>query len=116
MGAYIFITTQDRITMRKVSDEYVNEEFQEALKHDPSLMIEEHKPVFKRRLFSYWSKNREPETTYSIYHETHAFDKTPYQARLQGSGSGDKRVVIAYLHGIINGSVHREMNAVSNRR
>jgi len=114
MGLYMYVSNEDRITKRKVSDEIVNEEFQEALKHDPSLMIEEHKPVFKRKLFSYWAKNREPETTYSIYHETPAWDGSAYQARLQGSGSGTRKVVIAYLHGIINGSVHREMEVGSN--
>lgn len=112
MGAYIFITEQDRVSKRKVSDEIVNEEFQEALKHDHSLMIEEHKYIIKKWLFG-----REiNKTTYSIYHETPAFDGSPCQARFQSSGSGEKHVVIAYLHGIINGSVHREMNVVSNRR
>lgn len=112
MGAYIFVTEQDRISKRKVSDEIVNEEFQEALKHDSSLMIEEHKYIIKK-----WVFGREiNKTTYSIYHETPAFDGSAYQARLQGSGSGEKRIVIAYLHGIINCSVHRKMNDVSNRR
>jgi len=100
MGIYMYVSSEDRITKRKVTDSVVNEEFQEALKCDPSLMIEEHprkvvKGVFKKRV--------EDKTYYSLYHETPAHDGTAYQARLQSSGSGEKNIVIAYLHGIING-------------
>lgn len=107
MGAYMYVLEQDRITKRKVSDEYVNEEFQEALKYDPSLMIEEYKYKPKRSFFSSWFNNDKTETRYTVYHETPAFDGSAYQARLQASASGDKKVVIAYLHGIINGIVHK---------
>jgi len=104
MGLYIYVSNEDRITKRNISDALVNKEFQVALIHDPSLMIEEHihkivKGVFKKRI--------EDKTTYSVYHETPAHDGSAYQARLQMSGSGDKQIVIAYLHGIINGSVHK---------
>lgn len=107
----MYVSNEDRITKRKVTDAMVNEEFQEALKYDPSLMIEEHphkiiKGVFKKRV--------EDRTQYSIYHETPAHDGTAYQARLQGSGSGEKKIVIAYLHGIINGVIHRELKTGSN--
>lgn len=100
MGIYIFVSDEDRTIKRKVTDVGVDTEFQEALKCDPSLMIHENirkviKGVFKKRI--------EDKTTYTIYHETPASDGTPYQARLQQSGSGDKTIVIAYLHGIING-------------
>ena len=111
MGLYMYVSNEDRITKRKVSDEIVNEEFQEALKYDPSLMIEEH---FHRIVRGKFKKHIEEKITYSIYHETPASDGSAYQARLQGSGSGDKKVVIAYLHGIINGCVHREMAVGSN--
>lgn len=105
MGIYMFVNAEDRITKRKVSDEGLNEEFQEALKYDPSLMIEEY-PLVKRRFL------RKPVKTfrYSVYHETPAFDGSPYQARLQLSASGDKRTVTIYLHGIINGVVHQKLN------
>lgn len=104
MALYMYVSNEDRITKRKVTDPIVNEEFQEALKCDPSLMIEEHphkviKGVFKKRV--------EDKTRYSIYHETPAHDGTAYQARLQSSGCGENQVVIAYLHGIINGSRKR---------
>ena len=108
----MYVSEEDRILKRKVDNKEVNESFQAALLCDPSLMIEEHKYIIKKWLFG-----REiNKTTYSIYHETPAFDGSPCQARFQSSGSGEKHVVIAYLHGIINGSVHREMNVVSNRR
>lgn len=102
MGMYMYVSEADRITKRKVADEYVNESFQEALKYDPSLMIEEYTYVVRK---SFWGRNK-IETRYNIYHETPAFDGSAYQARYQFSGSGDKRTVVAYLHGIINGVVH----------
>ena len=103
MGMYMFVSEEDRITKRKVSDPHVNEEFQEALKYHPLLMIEE-KEHLKKSLFG----RTEVEVTYQIYHETPAWDGLPYQARYQISGSGPKAIVIAYLHGIINGAVHQQ--------
>lgn len=103
MGMYMYVSEQDRITKRKVDDKDVNEEFQEALKHDPSLMIEQNNRVVKKGWFK-----KEVVPFFQIYHETPAHDGTAYQARYQFSGSGDKRIVTAYLHGIINGCVHRD--------
>lgn len=99
---YMFVSEQDRKTKRKVSDKYVDEEFQQALKYDPSLMIEE-QPIYEVK----WFKPKIVGYKYTIYHETPAFDGSAYQARLQLSGSGDKRTVIAYLHGIVNGAINR---------
>ena len=105
MGLYMYVTEEDRILKRKVSDEFINEEFQEALKHDPSLMIEEH--THPKRVRNGWFSYRlVVDTWYSVYHETSGRDGLPYQARLQSSGSGEKKIVVAYLHGIINGAVH----------
>jgi len=104
MGLYMYVTNEDRVNKRKVSDAFVNEEFQEALKHDPSLMIEEHIPKPKSGFFSW--KDEEPH--YSVYHEEPSHDGSPYQARLQASGSGSKPVVVAYLHGIINGATAQQ--------
>lgn len=107
MGMYMYVSEQDRTDKRRVTDDGVNEEFQEALKHDPSLMIEEIRTVRVRRR---WLKREELVTVYyNLYHETPARDGSASQARYQSSGSGDKRVVIAYLHGIINGCAHREI-------
>lgn len=103
MGLYIYVSNQDRTEKRKVSDETINTEFQEVLKHDPSLMIEEHTNIVRKGFL----KRRAEVKTYSVYHETPALDGSPYQARLQMSGSGEKKVVIAYLHGIINGCTCR---------
>jgi hypothetical protein len=36
MGMYMYVSEQDRTTKREVEDNEVNEEFQEALKYDPS--------------------------------------------------------------------------------
>lgn len=98
----MYVSEEDRITKRRVSNPYVNEEFQEALKYDPSLMIEEYPDQVRKG----WFGKIVDTTRYTIYHETPAHDGTAYQARIQASGSGDKRTVIAYLHGIINGCVH----------
>ena len=107
MGLYMYVSEGDRILKRKVSDEYINEEFQEALKCDPSLMIEENTRL--KRVRNGWFRYRMVEDKqYHIYHETPGSDGLPYQARLQSSGSGEKKVVVAYLHGIINGVVHKE--------
>lgn len=97
----MFVSNEDRISKRKVSDKEINEEFQEALKHDRSLMIEERQHVIKRG----WFGKKEAFTFYQLFHETPAFDGTAYQARYQISGSGKKEVVTAYLHGIINGAI-----------
>lgn len=100
MGLYIYVSNEDRITKRKVSDEMVNEEFQAALKYDPSLMIEQYDRKIKKGFFKY-----ENEILFNIYHETPANDGAAYQARLQMSASGQKTGVIAYLHGIVNGAM-----------
>jgi hypothetical protein len=101
------VSEEDRITKRKVADEKVNKSFQEALKCDPSLMIEEHKRYKKK-----WFKNeyKEIKVWWDIYHETPALDGSAYQARYQFSASGtNKETVIAYLHGIINGVTHSKV-------
>jgi hypothetical protein len=94
------VSDQDRITKRVVKDKDVNEDFQEALKHDSSLMIEENYHLKKNG----WFGKKERVAWYQIYHETPAYDGSAYQAIYHTSGSGEKRIVIAYLHGIINGS------------
>lgn len=86
----------------KVYDSELNEEFQEARKYDSSLLISKSKKFHRH----FW-KPQTCETIYQIYHETNP-DKDPYQARYQMSGSGSKETVIAYLHGIINGSLSAE--------
>jgi hypothetical protein len=98
MGLYIYVSEQDRESKRQVSDIELNEEFQEALKCEPLLMIEEYQTVKKR-----WFKKDIVETKYNLYHETPAHNGSAYQARQQFSGSGSKNFVISYLHGIING-------------
>ena len=101
----MYVSEQDRITKRKVDEEYINGEFQEALKCDPSLMIEQ---VLRRIVKKGWFKStRTAEYYYNIYHETPATDGSAYQARYQASGSGKPEVVVAYLHGIINGVNHK---------
>ncbi|MFV0392430.1 MAG: hypothetical protein ACK5KP_11205 [Paludibacteraceae bacterium] len=87
--------------MRKVKDIDVNELFQEALKHDKSLMMTERVETIKEGLF------RKPKKVsyFTVYHETPAFDGSAYQARFQSSASGSKSIVVAYLYGIINGAL-----------
>lgn len=100
---YIFISEQDRIEKRTiVFDKQLNEEFQEALKYDGSLMIEERSKFIKKG----WFGKTQVIPIYNLYHETPAYDGSAYQARFQFSGSGTKEIVIAYLHGLINGCVN----------
>lgn len=98
MGCYIYISENDRLYERTVKDTDVNECFQEALKYCPSIMIDEIHSTIKKSFFK-----KELVTNFRLYHEVPAHDGSAYQARLQLSASGDKRIVIAYLHGIING-------------
>lgn len=100
MGLYIFVNNEDRVTKRRVSDNDLNEIFQEALQYAPFLIIEEQRRV--RR--SFFGKRTE-YISYSVYHETPAHDGSVYQARLQMSASGSKPIVVAYLYGIINGAL-----------
>ena len=103
MGLYMYISKEDTVRMRNVSNAELNEDLQEALKYDPSIMIEEtntesYTGFLRRRLVI--------KTSYIVYHEYPAHDGSLYQARLQSSASGDHRTIRAYLHGVINGCAH----------
>lgn len=102
MGLYIYINESDRNRFKTVKDKYLNEEFKEALKHDNSLLISSY-DVFTKR---FWKPDL-VETRYQIYHDVEP-NKPAYQAYQQGSASGKKEVIIAYLHGIINGSIAKD--------
>ena len=101
MALYTYITEHDRVNMRKVKDVNVNKLFQEALQHDKSLMMSERIELQKQGLF----KKPKEVSYFTVYHETPALDGSAYQARVQSSASGSKSVVVAYLYGIINGSL-----------
>lgn len=100
MGLYMYITSYDKNRMRWVTDKELNDDLQEALKFDKSIMISEHTEV-RKRLF------RKPvsKTFYFVYHEIFLKEgRTSYEARQQMSASGSKEIVTAYLHGIVNGA------------
>lgn len=107
MGLYTYITEADRINMRKVDDLELNEVFKEALKHDPTLMLSQ-TTYNQKRLF------RKPleYIHYTVYHEVLNNKGNPtYEARQVlveqlSASSYDKKVILAYLYGIINGSIH----------
>lgn len=103
----MYVSEEDRTTKRRVTDEDVNSEFQRALEHDPSLMIEERQRIVKNG----WFGKKRTVSFFQIYHESPAPNGSAYQARYQISGSGYKDVVIAYLHGIINGSISRQIKS-----
>ena len=103
MGMYMYVSEQDRETKRKVVDKDVDEAFQEALKCDSTLMIEQSSYKIRNR----WFEKSKTVESFQIFHESPAYDNSAYQARYQLSGSGEKRIVIAYLHGIINGCIHK---------
>jgi hypothetical protein len=53
----------------------------------------------------FFSKPKEV-SHFTVYHECFSQDGKPaYQARQQSSASGSNDIVIAYLYGIINGSL-----------
>lgn len=104
MGLYAYISEQDRINWRKVADVELKEIFNEALQHDETLMIDSINHVEKQGLFKLKSKRT---IRYSIYHECFMNGKPTFEARLQISATGSKQVVMAYLYGIINGSLAR---------
>lgn len=105
MGIYVYITEQDRVSMRKVTDPELQELFNEAHSYDESLMISEcHYPV-KRRFIGY-----KTELRYQIYHESGKPNEPAYQAKQMICASGDLKVVKAYLYGIINGYLHSKQN------
>lgn len=99
MGLYMYITSYDKVKMRWVTDKELNDDLQEALKFDKSIMISEHTQV-RKRLF----KKPISKTFYFVYHEVYFKDGESYQARQQMSASGYKEIVTAYLHGIVNGA------------
>ena len=103
MGLYIYLTDQDRINMRKVADVELKEIFDEALQHDKSLMISEFNHIERQGLF----RKKKQIIRYSIYHECFSNGNPTFQARQQISASGSKQIVVAYLYGIINGSLSR---------
>jgi hypothetical protein len=91
--------------MRKVEDREIQELFNEALQHDKSLLISERCVIKKTGLFF---KSKE-ETEYSIYHQTFLDSGiSAHEARAQISASGSKAIAMAYLFGIINGSLARQ--------
>jgi len=103
MGLYMYITDYDRIKMKSVEfDDYLNSELQEALKYDDSILISSYD-----RFTKHWFKMTTVETFYQVYHDVDT-SKSAYQARCQQSASSNKDIVIAYLHGIINGIEHNK--------
>jgi len=103
MGLYMYLTDYDRIKMKSVLfNDNINTELQEALKYDNSILISSYERITK-----HWFKIDTVETFYQVYHDVNP-NESPYQARLQSSASGKENVVIAYLHGIINGIEHNK--------
>ena len=103
MGLYMYINEQDISKMRKVEDQEVQELFNEALGHDKSLFISETTIIKKHGLL----KRNKHEIRYSIYHQCMVKKKPIFEVRQQISASGAKPLVMAYLYGIINGSLAR---------
>jgi hypothetical protein len=99
MGAYIYVDSEMIGRMKSVEDSEVNDLLQEALKHEEGLLVEQ-KNVIRIKPFK-----SIVEKMFVVYHESNAYDGTPYQARILVSGSGSKEVAVAYLTGIINGSL-----------
>lgn len=103
MGLYVLLSDWSIQNMQEVSDQELNELFKEAKDLDPSLLISEYKIQNKKK----WFKKPSYETSYIIYHECfNSEGQRMMEARQMFSGSGGKRIVEAYLYGIINGINH----------
>lgn len=105
MGMYMYITDGDRKRFRVIkSDPELKELFEEALKYDNSLLISEHSWTEKK-----WFRKSAVKNRYQIYHDCSP-GYSPYQAKYQMSASGDRKIIEAYLYGIINGALRAEEN------
>jgi len=104
MGMYMYVSEQDRIEKRKVSQKAINDIFQEALSYCPSLMIEERVRYESKRI-GLFRFTKLAVYTYNVFHETPALDGSPYQAMYMSCACGNVNVVFAYLYGIINGAM-----------
>jgi len=99
----MYINDLDLKTLRSVEDKKLNELFQEALSYDKTLMISETSIRYKK----WFCGKSHIKKYYFVYHEElDKNGKSLYQAREMFCGSGEKRIVEAYLYGIINGSIH----------
>ncbi|WP_353166403.1 hypothetical protein [Empedobacter brevis] len=103
MGLFIYLNDNDiqrlRYTLFEVEHD-VAELFREALEYDKSLLI--HARTFNiHKRFIFWRyKTNEMRTEYTVYHENNL------EAQQMSCASGSKKVVMAYLFGIINGLLH----------
>lgn len=106
MEFYIYISEHDRTYMRNIEDAELNQLLTETLLHDSTLMVSTIKYYDKK----HWYNKPKEIVKYNVYHECYNSDNLPtYQARLQASASGSKEIVMSYLYGIINGSLHNKM-------
>ena len=119
MGMYIYVTSDDIKKMKTInSNKELNEELQEALKIDPSLLIGEISYYKKKKGHKGWLLGeKEKHFRYTLYHESPAFDGTPYQAVHMFSASKDLSTIFSYLFGIINGGnvVHKMYEQNKNK-
>lgn len=92
MGLYMYVSIEDRISKRKVSDKLMNAIFQDALKLDPSLMIEEY-PSTKRVRVHILKYEIVDNTRYCIYHESPALDGyTGFDYVIDNNGTIDELI------------------------
>lgn len=105
MGMYIYVTEEQTQEMKKVNDSYLNELLQEALLHDNTILLEENYYYVKSKWWLF-NRKRKKKFRYTIYHESRASDGSAYQAQYMLCAGNEKRMVFAYLFGIINGAIH----------
>lgn len=105
MGMYIYVTYDDIKRMKKVNyNSDLNEDFQEALKVDDSLLIDETAYHENKSGYKGWLLGqKDRKFRYTLYHESPSHDGSPYQALYMFSASKDLSTIFAYIHGIING-------------
>lgn len=100
MGVYIYIDNYDKKRMKNVTDEDVNEAYNEAIKYDPTLLVSESTEIYYRKICLFLNQ-RKTKTVYKVYSEVIGDDgQSLYQAEQIPYATGNKRVAIAFFKGV----------------
>lgn len=109
MGMYIYVTKEDVKRMKTIiGDAELNELFQEALEYNNYLLIEENYYYRRKKGYRGWLLGEKVKAfEYRLSFEFPALDGSPYQAQYITACGNDRKSVITYLYGIINGGLGR---------
>lgn len=96
----MYLTDRDIVKYTTVDDKELQDVFDEALKYDESLLIS----MFDVHYRGKWWQRKTFTVHYQIYHQQYLPNgQFAMEARQMQCASGDKKLAMAYLYGIING-------------